>query len=142
MILKTNIRTGLVSTHEVKEMVLESGTLVSARELAKLRNCSIQSASANLSRWIKNHQLFAVKAKGRNYFPLYALDAANNFEPLSSIRQIIQILNIEMGCWQISFWFICGSRFLNGKSPSECILYDEELVIAAAMFELEGALHG
>lgn len=136
------IRGGLVSVSEVKEMVLESGTLVSVREIAGLSETSIQSARSMTARWKKSEKIFALKVGRKNYFPLYALDPQSNFKPLPSIHQIIKILSVKMGPWQMAFWFICASRFLQGKTPSMLVSSDPDLVIASAQFEVDGWLHG
>lgn len=48
-----------------------------------------------------------------------------------------------MGPWQVAFWFICHSRFLQNLSPRQVILDDEELVLKAAVFEMAlGDHHG
>lgn len=60
------IRGGLVSVSEVKEMVLESGTLVSVREIAGLSETSIQSARSMTARWKKSEKIFALKVGRKN----------------------------------------------------------------------------
>jgi hypothetical protein len=70
------------------------------------------------------------------------LDPQSNFKPLPSIHQIIKILSVKMGPWQMAFWFICASRFLQGKTPSVLVFSDPDLVIASAKFEIDGWLHG
>lgn len=137
------IRTGLVGSDEVKEMVLSHGGLLTPREIALKIGMPPRRVRFMLSTWEKNRQIFLLRFNGRIYIPQYALIFTDeSFEANPALFRVIESLTALMGSWQIAFWFMCGSNFLGGQTPEDYFNNVPERVIAAAKFEVDSKWHG
>ena len=137
------IVSGLVYPEQVKKMVISSGDVHDIDELAVWMNIPSAQASVMIEAWLEEGRVLDLRYQDKRYFPSYLFDPTLNFEPRPVIKKIVSVLSEKMGPWQIAFWFICHSRFLQNQSPRQVILNDEELVLKAAVFEIAlGDQHG
>ena len=137
------IVSGLVYPEQVKKMVISSGDVHDIDELAVWMNIPSAQASVMIEAWLEEGRVLDLRYQDKRYFPSYLFDPILNFEPRPVIKKIVHVLSEKMGPWQVAFWFICHSRFLQNLSPRQVILDDEELVLKAAVFEIAlGDQHG
>lgn len=133
---------GIVTPDQVKKIVVSETELITAKDLAKLRGSTVAATSSLLRNWKKSRATLILKYQGLNHCPLYTLNPANGYKPYPAISEIISILEQSMGPWQMTFWFMCATNYLSGKTPREMLALDGELVIQCAHHEIFGGLHG
>ncbi len=137
------VRSGLVTSEDVKMLVLSHGGLTTPRDVASRTGFTPNRIRSLISRWEQDRLIFILRFKGRIYIAEYALSISDGaIKPVPAIKFVINSLTANMGSWQMAFWFMCGSNFLKGKTPEQCLKRNPKLVIAAAKFELEGVMHG
>lgn len=137
------VRGGLVTSEDVKMLVLSHGGLITPHDIASRTGFTQNRIRSLISRWERDQLIFVLRFKGRIYISEYALSiSAGALEPISAMKFVIDSLTTNMGSWQMAFWFMCGSNFLKGKTPEQCLKRNPKLVIAAAKFELDGVMHG
>lgn len=133
---------GIVTPEQVKQIVLAKTELVTAKHLSHLTGKNVPTTSAILSGWKKSQTTLVLKHQGLNHCPLYTLNPTNSFRPYPAMKEIISILEPKMGPWQMTFWFMCSTNYLGGKTPRELLVVDPEFVIRSAHDEVLGGLHG
>ncbi len=127
---------------KARKAVLESGDWLSAVELAQLAQLSTANPSAQPNKWKKGGRIFAIHHNGVDYFPAYGLDKEQDFRPLKSLSQVIEIFDGYKNGWGIAFWFMSTNSFLGGKRPQDLLASHPEQVIDAAKDEVQGIEHG
>ncbi|MDZ4105703.1 MAG: hypothetical protein U1D41_05990 [Nitrosomonas sp.] len=137
------VRCGLVTSEDVKMLVLSHGGLTTPRDIASRTGFTPNRIRSLISRWEQDRLIFILRFKGRIYIAEYALSISDGVvKPIPAMKFVINSLMTKMGSWQMAFWFMCGSNFLKGKTPERCLKRNPKLVIAAAKFELENMMHG
>lgn len=125
-----------------RKTVLESGDWANAVDIAKLAGLSSRNPSAQPNKWKKQGQIFAIKEKGVDYFPLYGLDREANYRPVKALAKIIEIFNAHKDDWGMAYWFHSDNSFLGGARPQDLLASAPERVIEAAMDEIQEVAHG
>ena len=127
---------------DAKSTILESGDFLPAAEIAALAGYSAKNPSAQPNKWKKDGAIFAIQHKGNDYFPMYALDAEENYRPYKALTEVLRIFGETKTGWGIAFWFAGLNSFLDDRRPQDLLGSEPELVIAAAKDEVEGIQHG
>lgn len=98
--------------------------------------------TALLSEWKNAGQIFSITEDGIAYFPFYALNPENDYQPYPVIAKVIDIFGgLESG-WDMSFWFGSVNSYLGGKIPKAVIANQPQVLLDAVIDELAGILHG
>jgi hypothetical protein len=127
---------------DAKSTILESGDFLPAVEIAALAGYSAKNPSAQPNKWKKDGAIFAIQHKGNDYFPMYALDAEENYRPYRALTEVLRLFGETKTGWGIAFWFAGLNSFLDDRRPQDLLASQPELVIAAARDEIEGVGHG
>jgi hypothetical protein len=127
---------------DAKATILRSGDFLPAGEIAKLAGYSDKNPSAQPNKWKKDGTIFAIRHKGVDYFPLYALDPDENYRPYKAVAKVLHVFGTAKTGWGIAFWFAGLNNFLDDRRPQDLLASDPDIVIAAAKDEVEGVQHG
>jgi len=129
-------------TAEARKAVLESGDWLTAAQVAEIVGFSTSNPSAQPNKWKKEGLIFAVRHRGIDYFPGYALDPATGYRPIRALAKILKRLGGSKDDWGLAYWFASVNSFLGGKRPQDLLAKQPDSVVAAAEDELAGAVHG
>ncbi|MER8955820.1 hypothetical protein NKH98_24450 [Mesorhizobium sp. M0833] len=129
-------------TAEARGAVLESGDWLTAPQIASMAGFSTSNPSAQPNKWKKEGRIFAVRHRGVDYFPGYALDSTAGYRPVKTLAKVLSVLHRKKDDWGLAYWFASVNSFLGGKRPQDVLASDPERVLAAAEDELVGAPHG
>lgn len=127
---------------KARDAVLRDGHWLTAEQVGALARFDEGSASTQLAKWLGGGQMFAVNHQGIDYFPAFGFDQQDSFRPLTSMAKVIETLGQSKDGWGLAYWFASSNSFLGGRRPQDLLAVDPEAVVAAAMDELSGALHG
>ena len=129
-------------TAEARKAVLESGDWLTAAEIAKAAGFSASNPSAQPNKWKKNGLVFAIRHRGVDYFPNYALDPAAGYRPVKELAKILAVFKGRKDDWGLAYWFASINSFLGGMRPQDALRTSPDRVVAAAEDELAGVAHG
>ncbi|MFG1466346.1 hypothetical protein V5F77_26220 [Xanthobacter sp. DSM 24535] len=129
-------------TAEARKAVLESGEWLTAAQIAEMAGFSTNNPSAQPNKWKKDGIIFAVRHRGIDYFPGYALDPKTGYRPLKALAAVLKVFNGSKDDWGLAYWFASDNSFLSGKRPQDLLVEQSERVIAAAEDERQGVTHG
>lgn len=129
-------------TAEARKEVLESGDWLTAAQIADVAGFSASNPSAQPSKWKKDGQIFAIRHRGVDYFPSYALDRATGYRPVKDLAKVLTVFNGRKDDWALAYWFASINSFLGGKRPQDLLSTRPDRVVAAAEDELAGVAHG
>jgi hypothetical protein len=127
---------------DAKSTILEGGDFLPAAEIASLAGYSAKNPSAQPNKWKKDGAIFAIQHKGNDYFPMYALDAEENYRPYKALAEVLRIFGETKTGWGVAFWFAGLNSFLDDRRPQDLLESEPDLVIAAARDEVAGIRHG
>lgn len=127
---------------KAKTAVLESGDWVTASEIAGLAKLSASNPSSQPSKWKREKRIFAITHNGTDYFPLYGLDEARSYRPLSQLKEVIMVLESAKDAWQMAYWFMSENSWLASKRPQDLLRTDPNRVLEAAREEVSEISHG
>ncbi|WP_375591661.1 hypothetical protein [Chitiniphilus eburneus] len=122
------------------QAVFADGDWLSTAEVAKVAGLDANSRQAQ--RWKRAGRLFAVRSKGRDYFPAYGLDVRHDHRPLPALAEVLRLFAGNKTAWQVAVWFSSVNSFLGGKRPKDLLATAPAHVVAAAEDELVGPVHG
>ena len=129
-------------TAEARKAVLESGDWVTAAQIAGMAGFSASNPSAQPNKWKKDGQIFAVRHRGVDYFPGYALDPSTDYRPARGLARVLGIFRGRKDDWGLAYWFASVNSFLGGRRPQDLLIDQPDRVVAAAEDEVAGVLHG
>lgn len=141
----------LASPHGVKELcaqaaarriVLESGDWLTTADVASLAGLKGGNPGSQVRRWKSRGLIFAIRHKGRDYFPLYALAADESFRPSKHLAEIIRVFAGHKDGWGMAYWFGSPNSYLGGKRPKDLLASEPDHVIDAACQETRPITHG
>jgi hypothetical protein len=115
---------------------------LTAAQIAEMAGFSASNPSAQPNKWKKDGQIFAVRHRGVDYFPGYALDPSTDYRPARGLAKVLAAFRGRKDDWGLAYWFASVNSFLGGKRPQELLIYEPERVVAAAEDEVAGVLHG
>lgn len=129
-------------TAEARKAVLESGDWLTAAEIAKAAGFSASNPSAQPNKWKKDGLIFAIRHRGADYFPSYALDPATGYRPVRELAKVLAVFKGRKDDWGLAYWFASINGFLGGKRPRDLLSASPDRIVAAAEDELAGVAHG
>jgi hypothetical protein len=129
-------------TAAARKAVLESGDWVTAAQIAEMAGFSASNPSTQPNKWKKDRQIFAVRHRGVDYFPSYALDPSTDYRPAKGLARVLTAFRGQKDDWDLAYWFASVNSFLGGKRPQDVLIEAPERVVAAAEDEVAGVLHG
>jgi len=129
-------------TAESRKAVLESGDWLTAAQIAEMAGFSTTNPSAQPNKWKKDGQIFAVRHRGVDYFPGYALDTSTDYRPAKGLPGVLAVFRGRKDGWGLAYWFASVNSFLAGKRPQDLLIDQPARVVAAAEDEVAGVLHG
>ena len=129
-------------TAESRKAVLESGDWLTAAQIAEMAGFSTTNPSAQPNKWKKDGQIFAVRHRGVDYFPGYALDPSTDYRPARGLARVLGVFRGRKDDWGLAYWFASINSFLGGKRPQDLLIDQPDRVVAAAEDEVAGVLHG
>ena len=127
---------------QAKTEILQSNDWVTANEISNLAQFSSSNPSSQPNKWKRAGKIFALRHEGVDYFPIYGLDPAQGFRPLSALDSVISTLTTMKDGWAMAFWFASPNSFLGGKRPKEVLSANPSGVLSAAKEEVSGIVHG
>ena len=128
----------LAMNYEARAEVLRNGDFLNAVVIAR----RVGRRSADLARWKTEKSIFTIRERGRDYFPLFALNPDDNYRPYRAVGAILEIFGDSLSSWGLASWFIGLNSFLNDQAPKDLLASDPAWVIAAAKDEIEDIQHG
>jgi hypothetical protein len=128
----------LAMNYEAHAEVLRSGDFLKAAVIAKRAGCR----SVELARWKAEKSIFAIRERGRDYFPLFALNPDDNYRPYRAVREVLGIFGDSQSSWGIASWFIGLNSFLDDQAPKDLLASNPDWVTAAAKDEVKEIQHG
>ena len=129
-------------TAEARRAVLESGDWLTAAQVAEMAGFSASNPSAQPNKWKKEGHIFAVRHRGVDYFPGYALNPSSDYRPAKGLTGVLTVFRGKKDDWAIAYWFASVNSFLGGKRPQDLLIDQPERVFAAAEDEVAGTPHG
>lgn len=129
-------------TAESRKAVLESGDWLTAAQIAEMAGFSTTNPSAQPNKWKRDGQIFAVRHRGVDYFPGYALDPSTDYRPAKGLARVLAAFRGRKDDWGLAYWFASVNSFLGGKRPQDLLIDQPARVVAAAEDEVAGVLHG
>jgi hypothetical protein len=129
-------------TAQARKEVLENANWMTAAQVAEAAGFSMANPSAQPNKWKKEGRIFAVRHRGVDYFPGYALDARASYRPLKGLAKVLAIFEGRKDDWGLAYWFSSTNSFLGGKRPQDVLGVEPERVASAAEDELAGVAHG
>ena len=60
----------------------------------------MKNPSAQPNNWKKDGAIFAIQHKGNDYFPIYALDAEENYRPYKAFAEVLLIFGETKTGWE------------------------------------------
>lgn len=76
---------------DAKSKLLKSGDFLPAGEIAKLAGYSEKNPGAQPNRWKRDGAIFAIRHKGVDYFPLYALNPDEDYRPYNAVAEVLRV---------------------------------------------------
>lgn len=128
----------LAMNYEARSEVLRSGDFVKAVVIAK----KADRRSADLARWKTEKSIFAIRERGRDYFPLFVLNPEDDYRPYTAVGEILGVFGDALSSWGIASWFIGMNSFLDDQAPKDLLASDPNWVIATAKDEVEEIQRG
>jgi hypothetical protein len=129
-------------TAEARKAALESGDWLTAAQIAEMAGFSASNPSAQPNKWKRDGLIFAIRHRGVDYFPSYALDPATGYRPVKGLAKVLAVFKGRKNDWGLAYWFASVNSFLGGKRPQDLLGASPDRVVAAAEDELAGAAHG
>jgi hypothetical protein len=76
---------------------------------------SASNPSAQPNKWKKDGQIFAVRHRGVDYFPGYALDTSTDYRPTRGLARVLGVFHGRKDDWGLAYWFASVNSFLGGN---------------------------
>jgi len=127
---------------QAKTDILQSNDWLTAIEISNLAQFSYSNPSSQPNKWKRAGKIFALRHEGVDYFPIYGLDPAQGFRPLSALESVVSTFATMKDGWEMAFWFASPNTFLGGKRPKEALLANPSGVLSAAKEEVSGVVQG
>lgn len=127
---------------EARKAVLESAEWIGAARLSEIAGFVGRNASAQPNKWKRERRLFAVRHRGSDLFPVYALDPETRYRPVDGLSAVLEVFEGHLDEWDIAIWFASVNGFLGGAMPKDLLTSAPDRVLAAAKDEVAGVLHG
>lgn len=141
--MQSSKRGGLLTTRELKDIVIADGNLLTVSEIANITGRKAQFIQEQMLLWEQEQRILVLHEDGQIYTSGFAIVCSRDyFEPLPIVADLIEILAEKMGSWQMTLWLISASSFLNWQRPRQFLNDNAQAVLQAARLTAEGPLHG
>lgn len=127
---------------QARSEVLANARWLTALQVAERAGFNTSNPSKQLNQWKSDGIIFSIQHDGVEYYPSYALDEKNGFQPLKIIADLIHLFQEKKSGWGIAFWCSSPNGYLGRKRPQDTLVTDPESVLNAARWEAEGVQHG
>lgn len=127
---------------QAKTEILQSNDWVTASEVSGLAQFKSSNPSSQPNKWKQSGKIFALRHEGVDYFPIYGLDPANGYRPITGLEDVVTTLASMKDGWAMAFWFASPNNFLGGKRPKDVILVNPKGVLEASREEVCEVMHG
>jgi hypothetical protein len=125
-----------------RSSILQSGDFITPKEVSKLAGYSETNPSVYPNKWKRSGKIFAIQSEGKDYFPFYALDPNNKYQPREEVADVLRIFGDSKDSWGVALWFASLNSFLDDERPQDTLAIDPSRVAAAAKDEMAGIQHG
>jgi hypothetical protein len=125
-----------------RSSILQSGDFITPKEVSKLAGYSETNPSVYPNKWKRSGKIFAIQSEGKDYFPFYALDPNNKYQPREEVADVLRIFGDSKDSWGIALWFASLNSFLDDERPQDTLAIDPSRLVAAAEDEMAGVQHG
>ncbi len=125
-----------------RSSLLQSGDFITPKEVSKLAGYSETNPSVYPNKWKRGGKIFAIQSEGKDYFPFYALDPNNKYQPRHEVADVLRIFGDSKDSWGVALWFASLNSFLDDERPQDSLAIDPIRVVAAAEDEMAGIQHG
>lgn len=141
--MQSSKRGGLLTTRELKDIVIADGNLLTVPGIVNITGRKAQFIQEQMLLWEQEQRILVLRDDGQIYTPGFAIVCSRDyFEPLPIVADLIEMLAEKMGSWQMTLWLISASSFLNWQCPRQFLNDDPQAVLQAARITAEGQLHG
>jgi hypothetical protein len=127
---------------QARSAILQSGDFISPKEVSKLAGYSETNPSVYPNKWKRSGKIFAIQHENKDYFPFYALDPANGYQPRTAMGDVLRIFGHAKDSWGVALWFASLNSFLDDERPQDILATEPDRVVAAAEDEVAGIEHG
>ncbi|KWV76349.1 hypothetical protein [Pseudomonas fluorescens] len=127
---------------EGKQRIISSRDWLTVAELSELTAQTVDELKAEVYSLMSDGRIFAIRYEGVDYFPIYAFDANDGYQPAPALKAVIEILATRKDAWGMAFWFGSSNSYLGGRQPKEVLRIDPGILLDAASDEVHGILHG
>lgn len=125
-----------------RRAVMESGDWLTVDEILQLPGVSPRSGCAQPDQWKQQGKIFTINDHGTEYYPAFGLEKEAGYQPYRVMSKIIDVFKDDKGGWGMAVWFQSVNSYLGGLKPQDLIATDPDLVIEAALDEVQGVMHG
>lgn len=125
-----------------RRAVMESGDWLTVDEILQLPGFSSRSDCVHPAQWKQQGDIFTINDHGTEYYPAFGLKKDAGYRPYRVMSKIIDIFKDDKSGWGMAFWFQSANSYLGGLKPQNLIVKDPDLVIDAALDEVQEILHG
>ncbi|QHD48579.1 hypothetical protein KF947_13620 [Halomonas sp. FeN2] len=125
-----------------RRAVTESGDWLTVDEILHLPGVSSRSDCVHPAQWKQQGDIFTINDHGTEYYPAFGLEKDAGYRPYRVMSKIIDIFKDDKSGWGMAFWFQSANSYLGGLKPQNLIATDPDLVIDAALDEVQEILHG
>ncbi len=125
-----------------RRAVMESGDWLTVDEILQLQGVSSHSGCAQPAQWKQQDEIFTINDHGTEYYPAFGLEKEAGYQPYSVMSKIIDIFKDDKDGWGMAIWFQSVNSYLGREKPQALIGSDPDLVINAAIDEVQGVKHG
>ncbi len=125
-----------------RRAVMERGDWLTADEILQLLGVSSRSGCAQPDQWKQQGDIFTINDHGTEYYPAFGLEKEAGYRPYSVMSTIIDILKDNKVGWGMAIWFQSVNSYLGGEKPQDLVATAPDLVIEAALDEVQGVMHG
>jgi hypothetical protein len=117
---------------------LDQHEVLTSAEVAEFVGSSAQNRNAAAHKLARKGRLFAVRYKGRDFYPAFQFDRASG-TPRPELMPVFEVLAAAgLRGWEIAFWLVEPNGWLpHDHSPLQVLAEDPEAVVEAARHEAE-----
>lgn len=125
-----------------RRAVMESGDWLTIDEIVQMPGVSSRSDCAQPAQWKQQGETFTINDHGTEYYPAFGLEKEAGYQPYCVMSKIIDIFKEDKNGWGMAVWFQSVNSYLGGEKPQALIGSEPDLVIEAALDEVQGVMHG
>lgn len=125
-----------------RSSILQGGDFILPKEVSRLAGYSETNPSVYPNKWKRSGKIFAIQNDNKDYFPFYALNPRNKYQPREQVGEVLRIFGNSKDAWGMALWFASLNSFLDDERPQDILATDPDRVVAAAEDEMAEIEHG